>query len=44
MYYNWWLSVLFFAGLGGALAVYVLLGRHRQPMLTDALLAPTEEQ
>ncbi|MBX0289503.1 ethanolamine permease [Hymenobacter sp. HSC-4F20] len=42
IYYNWWLSVLFFALLGVTLGVYVLLGRHRQPLPTDALLAPTE--
>ncbi|QIX59875.1 ethanolamine permease [Hymenobacter sp. BT18] len=38
VYYNIWLSVVFFAGLGLALAVYVLLGHHRRPVPEDALL------
>lgn len=38
VYYNVWLSVVFFAGLGLALAVYVLQGRHRRPGPVDALL------
>ncbi|SNR28956.1 ethanolamine permease [Hymenobacter mucosus] len=42
VYYNWWLSVLFFAGLGGVLGVFLLLGRHRQPVAEDTLLTPAD--
>ncbi|MCB2377115.1 ethanolamine permease [Hymenobacter sp. BT635] len=42
IYYNGLLSLLFFAGLGAALGLYVLLGRHRRPLPEDALLAPAE--
>jgi ethanolamine permease len=39
VYYNFWLSVVFFAGLLVMLGVYLLLGRHRQPQAHMA--APT---
>ncbi|PJJ60550.1 ethanolamine permease [Hymenobacter chitinivorans] len=42
IYYNWLLSLIFFGGLGLMLGVYLLLGRHRQPLAEDALLAPVE--
>ncbi|MCC3159815.1 ethanolamine permease [Hymenobacter sp. 15J16-1T3B] len=38
VYYNWQLSLLFFAALAVALAVFVLLGRHRRPLPGEALL------
>jgi len=42
VYYNWQLSLVFFAGLVLWLSLYVALGRHRQPIPPDSLLtAPT---
>ncbi|TGE28485.1 ethanolamine permease [Hymenobacter metallicola] len=43
VYYNWLLSLLFFAGLGLMLGIYALLGRHRRPLHDDALLAPAQD-
>jgi ethanolamine permease len=40
--YNLMLSVLFFAGLGVAPGVYLLLGKHRQRSTTEALLIKAE--
>lgn len=40
VYYNFWLSVWFFAGLALVLAGYILSGRHKQP-ITDDMLTET---
>ncbi|GGH20202.1 ethanolamine permease [Mucilaginibacter phyllosphaerae] len=38
MYYNFQLSLIFFAGLAAAIVIFILLGKHKAKIMDDALL------
>lgn len=40
MYYNFWLSLLFFAILGITILIFVLMGKHKEKLLEDNMVAP----
>jgi len=38
IYYNWLLSLIFFGGLGAAILLFMLLGKHKVKIMNDVLL------
>jgi ethanolamine permease len=38
MYYNFYISLIFFAGLAVSVAIFVLMGKHKQKIMDDAML------
>lgn len=38
IYYNWLLSLIFFGGLGAAILLFMLLGKHKVKIMDDVLL------
>jgi len=40
MYYNFWLSLLFFAILVVAILIFVLMGKHKEKLSEDNMVAP----
>ena len=38
MYYNFYISLIFFAGLGACVAIFMLMGKHKQKIMDDAML------
>lgn len=38
MYYNFWISLIFFAGLALAVAVFMLMGKHKLKIMDDEML------
>jgi len=43
MYYNFKLSLIFFAGLALAIIVFMLMGKHKLKILDDVLLEKAQE-
>ncbi|MEB0263043.1 MULTISPECIES: ethanolamine permease [unclassified Mucilaginibacter] len=44
MYYNFMLSIIFFAGLAVAIAIFMLMGKHKQRIMDDELMEKALEQ
>lgn len=38
MYYNFYISLIFFAGLAVCVAIFMLMGKHKQKIMDDAML------
>jgi ethanolamine permease len=38
IYYNWLLSLIFFGGLGAAILLFIILGKHKVKIMDDVLL------
>ena len=38
MYYNFYISLIFFAGLAVCVAIFMLMGKHKQKIMDDVLL------
>jgi len=38
--YHWQVSLVFFAGLGVAVAIFVLMGKHKEKLVEENMTAP----
>jgi len=43
MYYNFWISLIFFAGLALAIAVFMLMGKHKLKIMGDEMLQTPQQ-
>jgi ethanolamine permease len=38
MYYNFWVSLIFYAGLAIAVGIFILMGKHKTKIMGDEML------